>query len=73
MTRGNFFYKRVGARIIAERKKKGFTQEQLALVSDIDRTYMARMEEGKANPTIKILYKMCKKLKICISKLLKGV
>jgi transcriptional regulator with XRE-family HTH domain len=71
--KGNFFYKRVGERIITERKKKGFSQEYLAFVSEIDRTYLARLEAGKANPSLKVINKISKKLKISISNLLIGV
>jgi len=71
--RGNFFYKRLGERIITTRKKREISQEQLALLSDTDRTYLARIEEGKANPSIKILNKICKILKVRLSELLVGV
>lgn len=71
--RGNFFYKRLGERIIIERNKKQITQEQLALLSDIDRTYLARVEEGKANPSVKVLSKISKILKVRLTSLLKGV
>lgn len=71
--RGNFFYKRLGDSVIFERKRNNLSQEQLALQSSVDRTYLARIEEGKANPTIKVLNKIAKTLKIRLSKLLKGV
>lgn len=71
--RGNFFYRRLGGRIISERKKQQLSQEQLALLSEMDRTYLARIEEGKANPSIKILYKISRILRIKIHDLLKGV
>ncbi|OGK18757.1 hypothetical protein A2866_04275 [Candidatus Roizmanbacteria bacterium RIFCSPHIGHO2_01_FULL_39_8] len=71
--RGNFFYKRLGERIVKARKKKKLSQEQLALLSDMDRTYLARVEEGKANPSIKVLNKLSRVLKIRLSSLLKGV
>ncbi len=71
--RGNFFYKRLGDRVVNERKKRNLTQEQLALISDIDRTYLARIEEGKANPSVKILSKISKTLKTKLHILLKGV
>lgn len=70
---GNFIYQKLGKKIIATRKKRGFSQEQLALNSDIDRTYIARMETGKANPTLKVLKKISKKLKIKLSTLLEGI
>lgn len=71
--RGNFFYKRLGERFIRIRNKKKLSQEQLALLSDIDRTYYARIEEGKANPSIKILSKIARILKMRIGELVKGV
>jgi len=71
--RGNFFYKRLGERVVDARKKRKISQEKLALISDIDRTYLARIEEGKANPTIKVLNKIGKNLGVRLTKLLKGV
>ncbi len=71
--KGNFFYKRLGKRVVFERKKIGFSQEQLALMSAVDRTYLARIEEGKANPSVKVLNKISRVLKIRLNRLLEGV
>lgn len=71
--KGNFFYRRMGSRVIVERKRKKLSQEELAALAEIDRTYLARIEEGKANPSVKILNKIARKLKIRIDELLKGV
>ncbi|MBI3366362.1 helix-turn-helix transcriptional regulator [Candidatus Roizmanbacteria bacterium] len=71
--RGNFFYQRLGERIIIARNKKKLSQEQVALLSDVDRTYLARIEEGKANPSIKILSKIARILRIRLNQLLIGV
>lgn len=71
--KGNFFYQRLGTRVIIERKRKKLSQEQLAEATEIDRSYLARIEGGSANPTIKVLNKIAKKLKIKVSELLKGV
>ena len=73
MVRGNFFYQRLAERIIIIRKKRKLSQEQLALLSDIDRTYLARIEEGKANPSVKILNKIARVLKMRLATLLRGV
>lgn len=73
MPHGNFFYKRLGERIILMRKERKLSQERLALVSEIDRTYLARIEEGKANPTIKVLNKISKNLGTRLQNLLEGV
>lgn len=71
--RGNFFYKRLGERVMSERRKREWSQEELAMDSGIDRTYLARIEEGKANPTIKVLNKLARKFKLRLSQLLETV
>ena len=71
--RGNFFYKRLGECLISARKKNKLSQEQLALLSDVDRTYLARIEEGKANPSMKVLNKISKVLRLRIHELIRGV
>ncbi len=71
--RGNFYYRRLGNRISGERKCRDLTQEKLALLAEVDRTYLARIEEGKANPSIKVLYKIARRLRIRLCDLLKGV
>lgn len=71
--RGNHFYKRLGLRISSERKLRDFTQERLALLTGIDRTYLARIEEGKANPSLKIIYKIARLLRLKVCELLKGL
>ncbi|GEM_PF-730416 len=73
MVRGNFFYKRLGERLMVERKRKKLSQEQLSLLSDVDRTYLARIERGKANPSMKILNKISRVLKVRIQNLVRGV
>jgi transcriptional regulator with XRE-family HTH domain len=73
MARGNFVYKRLGDRVIKERKLKSLSQEQLALLCGIDRTYIARIEEGKANPSIRVLYKISRVLKTKIQQLVEGL
>lgn len=73
MTRGNFYYKKLGETIIKSRQKRQLSQEQLALLSDVDRSYLAEVEVGKANPSMKFLHKIAKILKIKVGKLLKDV
>ena len=71
--KGDFFYKRLGDRICYERKKRGLSQDELSGIAELDRTYLARIEEGKANPSMRILHKIAKKLKVKIHFLLTGV
>ena len=71
--RENFFYRRLGEVIFKVREKRKLTQEQLSLLCDLNRTYLSRIEKGKANPSVKILNKICRILKIKICNLLKGL
>ena len=73
MTRGNFYYKRLGESIITHRKKLKLSQQQVAILSDVDRSYLAEVEEGKANPSIRFLHKIAKMLKIKIRNLIKDL
>lgn len=46
----------LGKRLVKVRKEKGFTQEQLAYESGIDRSYVGKIERGQVNLTIRKLY-----------------
>jgi transcriptional regulator with XRE-family HTH domain len=46
----------LGKNIRAERKVKGLSQENLALICKVDRSYMGRIERGEVNITIEKLY-----------------
>lgn len=70
---GNFFYLRLGEIVLRIREKKKLTQEQLALLCDIDRSYLSKIEKGGANPSVKILNKICRVFKMKICNLLKGL
>jgi transcriptional regulator with XRE-family HTH domain len=49
---------KVGNRIRKLREKKGISQEELGLISDIDRTYINSVENGKRNISIVNLEKI---------------
>ena len=52
----------VGARIHELRNQKNLSQEKLAFIADIDRTYIASVEAGKRNISIINLEKIIKAL-----------
>jgi len=54
------------------RAEKGLSQEDLALLCGIDRTYIGRIERLERSPSIDILEKIANGLKISISELLKS-
>lgn len=53
---------KVGLRIKELRVKQKISQEKLALKADIDRTYLAGVEQGKRNLSIRSLEKIIKAL-----------
>jgi Predicted transcriptional regulators len=71
--KGNFIYQRLGERLSRIRKQKAISQDKLASFSDVDRTYIAKIENGKANPSFKVLVKIARGLKIKVATLLEGV
>ena len=54
----------IGQRIREIRNNQGLSQEKLALKADIDRTYLAGVEQGKRNLSIKSLEKILIALEI---------
>lgn len=52
------------------RKKKGYTQEQLALMSEISYDFMKKIETGKSGFSIQTLYKISVVLDTGIDKLI---
>ena len=58
-----------GKRIREVRKSKGISQERLAEMADIDRSYMGNIERGEKNITLKKVYDICDALKVEIREL----
>ena len=54
----------VGQLIRNARLKKEISQEKLALICDIDRSYLGRIERGKVNITIEKLYELATALEM---------
>ena len=57
--------------IKAQRKMQGVSQEKLALLANIDRSYMSEVERCLANPSIEALVRIGNALKTTPSELLK--
>lgn len=62
-----------GLRVQQLRKTTGMSQEKFALSIDMDRTYLASVEAGKRNISIKNIKKIADGLSITISELFVGV
>ena len=52
-----------------ERKAKKISQEKLAKLSGLDRTFISLIETGKRNPTFTTILKICEALEIDPSEL----
>lgn len=61
----------IGAAIRAVRKSRQFSQEELALASDLDRSYVGGIERGEHNLTVLNLIKISSALNISGADLLK--
>ena len=59
-----------GLRVREQRKLKKISQEKLALLCNIDRSYMGRIERGEVNLTIEKIYELAKALSVSAKDLL---
>lgn len=62
---------KVGARIKELRSEQRISQEKLALKAEVDRTYLAGVEQGKRNPSLKSLDKIISALNISFAEFFK--
>lgn len=60
----SFVLKCIGGNIRKHRKTKKMTQEDLSVACSFEKARLSRIENGRANPTIKSLYKISKALDI---------
>jgi transcriptional regulator with XRE-family HTH domain len=72
-TSADTIYKELGKRIVASRKVQNISQEQLAAASDVDRSHIGFIEQGRRRPTISTLYKITQALGIRLEQLFKGL
>ena len=59
-----------GLLVREQRKLKKISQEKLAFLSNIDRSYMGRIERGEVNITIEKIYELAKSLDVSVKDLL---
>lgn len=63
----------VGARVRQCREDKQWTQEDLAESAELDRSYIAGIEAGLRNPSIRAVSKIARGLGLSMSELLQTV
>ncbi len=64
---------RFGERLRELRAEKGWSQETLANLADIDRTYIPGIENAKRNVSLVIIEKLSIVFNMSISDLIKGI
>lgn len=64
------FLKQFGKRLAGVRKEKNITQETLADATNLHRTYVGFIEQGKRNPSIGNVYLIAQALDVSISELI---
>ena len=64
---------KIGSRIKELRKEKGISQEKLAFSAELDRTYVAGIESGKMNPSVKSLEKIIVALDVSFKEFFKNI
>lgn len=60
----------VGANILKLRKRRGLSQEELAVDAEIDVTYLRGIERGRRNPSLMVLVRLANQLGVHPTKLL---
>lgn len=55
---------KLGTRIQKLRKSLGYSQEELAEKINISRTHMGHIEQGRKSPSLKVMEKLSKILKV---------
>ena len=55
---------KIGQKVLLRRRELNLTQDELAVLADIDRTYIGYIENGKQNISISVLIKLAKALNV---------
>jgi len=66
-------YNEIGKRIVHARKAQGLSQEKLAALSEVDRSHLGFIEQGRRRPTLSTLFKVSQALQISLEQLFKGL
>jgi transcriptional regulator with XRE-family HTH domain len=62
---------RLAKRIKALRKERGMSQEALAVKAGISRGYLARLETRRQDPTVGVVEKLARALRVKLADLIK--
>lgn len=65
--------KQLGMRIAYLRKKHGWSQEELSFRSGIHKNYLSDLENGRRNPSLKIIEHLAKAFEVTLFDLFLGI
>ena len=65
--------KRFGTNVRTLREKREISQEKLAEIADLDRTYVGGLERGERNATLGSILRIAKALKATVADLCEGI
>ena len=61
--------RKFGKKLAEVRQKKEITQEGLSFETGVDRTYISYLERGERNPSLFMLWRLAKALKVKLNEL----
>ena len=65
----NYYYLRFGRNVRSARKQQGIGLRPLALMSGMDYAEISKIENGKANPTLRTMIKLAESLDVDLGEL----
>lgn len=63
----------IGERIRTLRKENGLTQEKLALMVGVERSYLAKVEAGKRNASIDVIERIANGFGLSLAEFFSGI
>lgn len=63
----------LGQALRSLRTRRKWSQTELALRADVDRSYLSLIELGKNSPSVRLLFKLCDALDVTPSEFMKDV
>ena len=61
---------KLGSKIQRTRKSQGYSQEKLAELIGVSRTHMGHIEQGRKSPSLELLEKIAKILRVKVNELI---
>lgn len=62
----NALCQHLGRQIKMARHQAGLSQEALALIAEVDRTYVSQLERGVANPSLLIICRVARAMNLAV-------